>query len=221
VPAGAFLACLIGHHATSKPLAILSITGIPSFRHSFFESSVLLVPEPIKEEEVDRYLSAPVSVGLNASRAAFYPESLLPSGDKKPEWVQPLGKPKGWQGDDGRGMLYDYFLYSNMFLPQVSDVDLGFAWTKDDSGKEKLAAWPTTVVIQGDADVDVSPDVSISVAKALGSKAVLFIAKGEEHLFENCNFIEDKTAGMNTVREAVEALDGAVKKALQLRRSEL
>jgi hypothetical protein len=208
------MACLIGHHAETKPLAILSITGIPTYRHAYFNSSVLLTPEPITEEEVDPYIGAPVSVGRNASRAAFYPESLLPSGDKRPDWVLPAGKPKGWQGD-GRGILYDYFLYTNMFLPLVSDVDPGFAWAKEESGKEKLDAWPMTIIIQGDEDAAVSPDVSISVAKLLDSKALLLIAKGEEHLFENASFLEDVSPGMDVVREAVQALYITVERGLK------
>jgi hypothetical protein len=207
---GCFLACLIGHHANTKPLAILSITGIPTFRHPFFQSSVLLVPEPIKEEEVERYIAAPVSVGMNASRASFYMDSLLASGEKNPDWVPPLGKPEGFRGDDGRGMLYDYYLYENMFLPLVGEADPGFDWATQESGKEKLAKWPVTVLIQGDADVDVSPDVSASVAKALGPRAVFCEAKGQEHLFECASWIKDETSGMEAVRRAVKAVDKAV-----------
>jgi hypothetical protein len=192
----------------------LSITGIPTFRHTFFNSSVLLIPEPIKEEETERWVSAPVSVGMNASRAAFYLDSLLPSGDRNPDWVLPPGKPKGFQGEDGRGILYDYYLHENMHLPLVSDVDPGFEWAKDATSKEKLAAWPKTILIQGDADEAVSPDVSVSVANALGRKAVLCMAKGQEHLFESGNFIEDVTPGMPAVQNAVRALNDAVKAAL-------
>ncbi|TDZ49657.1 hypothetical protein CTRI78_v007969 [Colletotrichum trifolii] len=45
--AGFFMAALTAHHLTPTPIALLSITGITTFRHHFFNSSVLLTPEPV------------------------------------------------------------------------------------------------------------------------------------------------------------------------------
>ncbi|TEA16714.1 hypothetical protein C8034_v011868 [Colletotrichum sidae] len=45
--AGFFMAALTAHHLTPTLIALLSITGITTFRHHFFNSSVLLTPEPV------------------------------------------------------------------------------------------------------------------------------------------------------------------------------
>jgi hypothetical protein len=46
------MASLIAHHAEPPPAALLGITAIPTFRHPFFNTSVLMTPEPIKDEDM-------------------------------------------------------------------------------------------------------------------------------------------------------------------------
>lgn len=61
--AGFFLATIITHHLMPKPLALLANSGIPTFRHPFFNSSVLITPEPLSENELEQLLAEPVSIG--------------------------------------------------------------------------------------------------------------------------------------------------------------
>ncbi|KAK3389779.1 Alpha/Beta hydrolase protein [Podospora didyma] len=217
--AGVFLATLIAHHLTPKPLALLSICGIPTFQHPFFNSSVLLPPDPITEEEVERYITEPVSIGKSpySPEAVFSTEMLLPGGAKNPNFTRnPISLRKGSDQDLNRGLLYDYYLYENMFPILVgSSVDPGFDWTATDA--EKLKQWPITILIQGDADDAVSPEVCSSVAEKLGTgKAVYCEAKGQDHLFEKTKFLEDALPGapgskaMTAVLKAINELGNAV-----------
>ncbi|KAK3935274.1 lipase 2 [Diplogelasinospora grovesii] len=208
--AGFFMAALIAHHAKPKPAALLSITGIPSFRHPFFNSSTLIPPTPVKEEEVDPFIAEPVSIGNSAfPPAIFYLDCLLPSGSKNPTFEVPDEVLSPGVGQDpSRGMLYDYFLYDNAFLSMVGSVDLGFDWARDESQRSRLTAWPVTIFIQGDDDPDVSPSVCEDVVQALGrEKAKLCLAKGRAHLFEKTSYVEDTDEGMDAVRHAIDELD--------------
>lgn len=205
------MATIVAHHSAPKPLALFSITGIPTFRHPFFNSSTLIPPDPISEEEVEHLLVEPVSVGTN-SATVFELDMLLPSGAKNlhfQESAQPASDVSGQ--DPNRGILYDYYLYDNAYVSLVGGVDAGFDWAKDAASSPKLEEWPVTVFIQGDADVDVDKDVCASVAQLLGDKKGRWcIAVGQGHLFEKASFIEDEGPGMDVVRQAVDELDRAV-----------
>ncbi|KAK3323121.1 Alpha/Beta hydrolase protein [Cercophora scortea] len=218
--AGFFLATIIVHHLTPKPAALLSITGIPTFRHRFFNSSVLIPPDPVDEMDVETYMVEPVSVGRSPydPLAIFYVDSLLPDGSKNPDFSS-AGRqpPPNNDQDQNRGLLYDYWLYENAFITMVDSVDLGFDWAADEHQKTKLKEWPVTIFIQGSSDLDVSPDVCADVASALGpEKAIYCEAPGQDHLFEAHKFLEDHLideAGqdcMDAVRKAVAELDKVV-----------
>lgn len=198
---------------TPPPLALLSIAGIPTFHHLFFTSSRLLPPDPIPEDDVASYLSRSpedLTVGRHPwdKLAIFHLESLLPDGKRKEEFdgtKAPL--PPGNDGPPERGLLYDYFLYENLFPDLIGgrEVDRGF-----DSPPE--GKWPMTVMIQGDADDDVDPAVCRDVAGKLGERAMLLVAEGKGHLFERSKFWEEVEVeeGLVVVRKAVEALDEVV-----------
>ncbi|KAK1749767.1 alpha/beta-hydrolase [Echria macrotheca] len=214
--AGNFLATLIAHHLTPKPLAVLSITGIPTFRHRFFNSSVLIPSEPVTEDDVAPFVSGPVTIGRDASHplSVFDVHKLDASGAKNPLFVPGDRLPPEWAHDPERGLLYDFYLHENLFLDFVGSVDPGFDWAENKSDPEKLKNWPTTIFIQGDADDDVEADVCSSVASALGDKAMYFEAKGMPHLYERHMFLEDIENGTGpgevAVKQAITALDGVI-----------
>lgn len=202
------MACLIAHHFEPPHAALLCITGIPTFRHPFFNSATLLTPEPIQYGDMSGFISGPVEVRVTPERdrTAFNLKQLYPNGLKNAHYVAPPrpSLPAESQRWD-RGALYDYYPHENAFLTLVDKVDPGFDWTKQDP--QKLRAWPVTIFIQGDEDYDVSMDVTLEAVKSLGSEnAKLYLAERQGHLFE-ATFIEDDTEGMNAVREAVAFLD--------------
>ncbi|KAI1123411.1 alpha/beta-hydrolase [Nemania abortiva] len=213
--AGFFCATLVAHHLQPSPLALLSITGIPTFRHPFFNSSTLIPPEPFTTAQVQKYFDEPVSVGSTpvADSMIFYPGSLTESGAKNAGFKRPKPacSPSGGDGGISRGCLYDYYVYENAFLPMLESVDLGYEWAKYDPQSQKLADWPPTVFIHGNSDPDVDVDVPITAAGCLGSeKAKLIMAEGQEHLFEAACFLEDEGVGMDAVRRAIKELDKAL-----------
>ncbi|KAK5651896.1 hypothetical protein OQA88_11555 [Cercophora sp. LCS_1] len=212
--AGFFFGTLIAYHLSPKPLALFSITGIPTFKHEFFNSSVLIPSEPISEDDVEPYISEPVTVGKHVfdARGCFDLEQLRSDGSKNLSYTPKTTKVPGFDRDPDRGLLYDYYLYENLFVDLVGDVDPGFDWTKDESQKRKLADWPVTIFIQGDDDDDVSPKVWEYVAGQLGEKAVHFEAKGQGHLFEKSSYLEDFEDGAPAavVKKAIEELDRVV-----------
>ncbi|KAI3541573.1 hypothetical protein CSPX01_07381 [Colletotrichum filicis] len=217
--AGFFIASLTAHHLHPTPLALLSITGITTFRHPFFSSSVLLTPEPITEAQMSHHLSAPVSIGVTSANnpQVFHVEKILPDGAKNTAFVLPPLP----ISDDGncdefpRGCLYDYYLYRNEFLNLVGEIDPGYEWAESEMGESRAAAWPPTTIIQGDADEDVDLSVSTHMVHCLGdSKVKLFLAEGQPHLYEATRFIEDDMSGMDAVRQAVSNLEADLARAL-------
>ncbi|KAI0474834.1 alpha/beta-hydrolase [Xylaria cf. heliscus] len=216
--AGFFCAAMVAHHLQPQPMALLSITGIPTFRHPFFNSSTLILPAPFTKTQVQKYLDEPVSVGSkpDADSMVFYPDSLTETGAKKAGYERPNPTPGPSDGNDGlaRGCLYDYFVYENAFVPMLDAWDPGYEWAATHPQGTKLAQWPTTILIQGDNDPDVDMDVTVQTAKTLGpEKAKLFIAEGQSHLFEAASFLEDSGLGMDAVRRAIKELDNALLKA--------
>jgi pimeloyl-ACP methyl ester carboxylesterase len=209
---GFFMACLVAHHINPPPAAILSITGISTFRHPFFNSAILLTPAPITDVEMSDYLKGPLEVGETTEydRTAFNLNQLLPSGSKNPAYAA-LQRPSDVTPSSkwDRGALYDYYLYRDAFVDLTGDVDPGFEWVK--GNPEKLASWPPTSFIQGTDDDDVSMDVTRYAAESLGpTKAKLYLAEGQGHLFEATFFLEDDKLGMDAVRQAVACLDQAL-----------
>jgi hypothetical protein len=210
------MASLLGHHAIPKPIALLSITGIPTFQHRFFRSSTLLTPEALTEADMARHLNGPVEIGTPETNgnSAFYLGKLTSEGKANRSFMPPM--PVGSTGDDcPRGYLYDYYLYWNKYPDMVREVDPGFGTPDEPPSVEFRKAWPTTIIIQGDDDYDVSMDVSSHMADSMGEdKVKLFLAAEQGHLFEHRRFIEDIDVAMNTVREAVKCLDSVVQAAL-------
>ncbi|CAJ2512512.1 Uu.00g055270.m01.CDS01 [Anthostomella pinea] len=189
--AGFFMANLIAHHVTPEPVAMLSLTGVPTFRHEFFNSSVLLTPAPIRDEDVASFVNGPLKAGTTNAYdpSAFVVDRLLPSGERNPGFAQPA-PPVGIGVNPNavtRESLYDYWLHRNEYLKLVGDVDQGFQWAKDDPKGEKLKSGRR-----------------LSSSK----KAMLCLAQGEGHLFEATSLFEDSSPGMDAVREAVRLLDG-------------
>ncbi|OLN87581.1 hypothetical protein CCHL11_06108 [Colletotrichum chlorophyti] len=217
--AGFFMASLTAHHTNPPPIALLSVTGITTFRHPFFNSSVLLTPEPIIEEQMAHHLSGPVSVGTTSANnpQIFHLEKLLLTGAKNTTFSTPAVPIT----DDGntdefpRGCLYDYYLHKNKFLDLVGEVDPGYEWAKLDSSMHRVTAWPPTTIIQGDADDHVDLAVSTHMVDCLGeSKVKLFLAKGQPHRYEATRFLEDDIQGMDAVRMAVSNLEADVARAI-------
>jgi len=215
-PLGFFLATLIAHHASPKPIALFSITGIPTFRHKFFNSSVLIPMEPITDDDVAHFATEPVTVGRHAwdPTALFDVNMLLPDGSKNTQFQPEKKHHPDCDGDPTRGLLYDYYLYENLFLDFVGNVDPGFDWARDKSNASKLEEWPVTILIQGDNDDDLSPGVASEVAATLGDKAVYCKAEGQGHLFERHRYFEDilesPGGGNLAVQQAIAALDKVV-----------
>ncbi|CAM1510880.1 Fc.00g083930.m01.CDS01 [Cosmosporella sp. VM-42] len=209
--AGYFVASLIPQHGwMSTPLAMFSISGINTFRHPFFNSSTLLVPEPIEKSDMAPFFDGPVVVGTNpvGSASTFVLEKLLPNGTKNPDWYPPIRAP---QLEHHKGELYDYYIYKNEWETLVGTIDLGWEWADLEHMQDRRQDWPQTVIFHGNADDDVPLDMSQQLQKKLGDdKVSLFIAEGQPHLFELTNFIEDEGPGMDAVREAVSCLDEIV-----------
>lgn len=211
---GFFLACQTAHHCNPPPIALLSIEGINTFHHKFFNSSTLLTPEPIKDSEVAEFITGDAIVGVtpSTSTSKFYPEKLLADFSKNADFVAPKGtNPAEDEFHDNRGLLYDYYTYNNAFIKLLGETDPGYDWAVTDDARRKK--WPQTVIFHGNDDYDVELDVSEDMKKKLGDRVDLFIAEGKPHLFERALFLEDDDSGMKVVREAIARLDEIVSKA--------
>lgn len=209
------MASLTAHHLTPPPAALLSVTGITTFQHRFFNSSILIPPEPFTEEQIAHHLSAPLSVGtVSASDPqVFRLDKILPTGarDTTSDFLPVKTSEDNNSERFPRGCLYNYYLHKNEFPNLVGDIDPGYEWAKLESGQTKAAAWPPTTIIQGDADEHVDLAVSTHMVECLGeSKVKLFLAKNQPHRYEATRFLEDDVAGMDAVRQAVANLEGDV-----------
>ncbi|UKZ83162.1 hypothetical protein TrVFT333_010967 [Trichoderma virens FT-333] len=178
---GVFMAALIAHHCQPKPLALLSIQGINTFRHPFFNSSIQTAGEEIPHAIMENFVP-PVPPERTASSDGSF-----------------------------RGMLYDYYTFNNAFVGIVDSVDPGYQWAKLPEARDRVAQWPRTVIFHGNQDPDVELNVSEDMRDCLGEdKVTLIIADGQPHLYELEKFIEDDAPGMDAVREAVARLDEIV-----------
>ncbi|PNY26369.1 Uncharacterized protein TCAP_03701 [Tolypocladium capitatum] len=215
---GAFAAALIAHHCQPTPLALLSIQGINTFRHAFFNSSTQLTPEPIQDADMADIIAGPMMVGATAPGAAsaFRLEKLRADGSKDPDYKTPPAPAPAQDGPPpkhARGELYDYYTYKNGWLDLVGEIDVGYEWAREKSpaARDRVAKWPPTVVLHGNADYDVPLDVSEQMRDCLGGdKVSLFVADGQPHLYELTRFIDDDAPGMGAVRDAVKRLDEIV-----------
>ncbi|KAK7403799.1 hypothetical protein QQX98_010441 [Neonectria punicea] len=210
---GVLSAALIAHHCTPPPLALFSICGINTFRHPFFNSSTLLTPEPIEDADMAPFIALPPSVGQTpfGSPTAFVLDMLLANGAKNPEFQYPYEPPRS---GIHRGALYEYYIYNNVWLDLLGDVDVGYEWAKDPANKARRERWPPTVIFHGNADPAVPFDVSQKMQECLGDdKVTIFVAEGQAHLFELMNFLEDDGPGMKVVRDAFGYFEDIVKHA--------
>ena len=209
---GAFLPMVAAHHLQPTPLAVLSLEGVSTFRHPFFNSSTLLVPEPFRDEDVADLLAGPASVGDTPEHdeSHFDMRRLGPDGCKNPDFRPPPAPAQAAErtGKHSREALYDYFLSRNQYLALVGDIDPGFEWARDPAQAARRGAWPATVVVHSAADVDVPVGVSEVMVDGLGrDKVELLVVEGQGHLFTQDKFWEDDGPEMGVVRRAVARLD--------------
>lgn len=219
--AGFFLAALIAHHVDPKPAALLSISGIPTFRHPFFNSSYCITPVPLDRDELSKYFREPVAVGTSTFHVptVFEPDFLCRDGTKNPDARPRDDIMLSLDGQDpGRGALYDYFVSSNEFLSYLDSVDPGFDWAASDDPQDhqRLDSWPVTIFLQGDQDISLDKAVSLDTAAKLGPRAIYLNVSGQGHTFGRSKFLEDeerKDGGpdaMEVVKRAVAELDRLV-----------
>ncbi|KAL6863583.1 alpha/beta-hydrolase [Trichoderma novae-zelandiae] len=209
---GFFMAAIIAHSCHPKPLALFSIQGINTFRHRFFNSSVLIPDEEVSHASMQKHIAGPTQVGdMEPDESTFVLDKLTPEGAKNPDFTLPE-KPEGAPSDESyRGMLYDYYTFNNSFVDLVGDVDPGYQWAKLPDAKDRVAEWPKTVIFHGNNDPDVELNVSEDMRDCLGEdKVTLIIADGQHHLYELEKFIEDDAPGMDAVKQAVAKLDEIV-----------
>ncbi|RMJ12907.1 hypothetical protein CDV36_007457 [Fusarium kuroshium] len=211
--AGFFNSALIINNCSPPPIALLGICGLHTFRHPFYNSSTLLLPEPIEDVDVAEFISRPIEVGKQevGSIASFALEKLLPDGSKNPDYKPPKAPVIQDPPKHPRGHLYEYYIYKNLWLDLVGDIDAGYTWAKDPSNKRRVESWPPTVLIHGDADLHVPLDIAEQMRECLGEDKVrLFVANGMHHLFETFYFLEGDGPGMDAVRDALKCFDGIV-----------
>lgn len=201
------------------PAALVSFSGITTFQHPFFKSSTLLTPQPVTDEEVAQFVrpgEAVVGKVQPYDTMVFHTDMLDREGRKnasftrpaKPEWPEGAEadrEDKYWQA---RSMLYDYYLYKNEYPVMMADVDPGFEWAKDEANAERKKAWPPTIIIHGDKDVDVDLALATHMVECLGEdKVKLILAKNQEHMPGLTKFLEDDNGGMDAIRQSLSELD--------------
>lgn len=205
------MAAIIAHQCESKPLALLSIQGINTFRHRFFNSSLLLAEQEIPPSTMEKFITGPMESGddMHPDESAFVLDKLTSDGAKNPNYRPP--KTESTNRSIYRGMLYDYYTFNNSFVDLVGSVDPGYQWAKLPDAKDRVAQWPKTVIFHGNNDPDVELNVSEDMRNCLGEdKVTLIIADGQPHLYELEKFIEDDAPGMDVVRQSVARLDEIV-----------
>ncbi|KAJ5979886.1 Endomembrane protein 70-like protein [Penicillium waksmanii] len=210
------MAAVAIHHLQPPPLALFSISGILTFQHPFFNSSIKL-DQNLAQADITPYLSGAVTVGYNPAydEWAFDPEMLTPSSSmRNHNYVRPT-KPATMSSTDARSYqrrkLYEFFVNKNMYVEMVEGVDLGFDWATE--RHNKWNDWPPTIIVQGDNDDDVNKDVAIYVAKLLGEKAKLFLAERKGHMFEATAFLDDEVEGLDVVRRAARELENVIERS--------
>ncbi|KAH8168629.1 endomembrane protein 70-like protein [Sarocladium implicatum] len=220
---GFFLACTLARdRSVSLKGPLLSICGIPSFQHPFFSSSNLLTDEPISEELVRPHEEGPVIAWAyeEGDPDILDLKTLNSDGSKNNQYVRNSdASPHNTNLEERkrtnpalmrRGMLWAYYVYQKLFPSLIGAVDSGFADPAKDNQHHRLA-WPRTIVVHGDADKDFPLEGSMWMKDAIGEDRVqVFVAKGQDHLFELGCFLEDEGEAMDVLRDALRALDRAV-----------
>ncbi|KAJ4144530.1 hypothetical protein LMH87_003411 [Akanthomyces muscarius] len=219
--AGFFLASFLGRTANPPPLALFSIAGINSFTHPFYRSSVLVTPEVTPDSAVEPALAGPLVVGRSIPNghddaSIFRVDALQSDAARDPAWTPPAvpdtRTPQEKQMWDARALLYRYLIYHNRWPDMTAALDGGREWHAWTAARR--AQWPPTVIFHGSADSAVPLEVSEQLREVMGAdKVSVFVAEGQDHLFERAMFLEDERPGMNAVRDAVAKLVEVVKQA--------
>lgn len=106
---------------------------------------------------------------------------------------------------DARALLYRYLIYENRWPAMVAALDGGREWEGWTAARR--ARWPPTVIFHGGGDTAVPLAVSERLREVMGrDRVALFVAEGQDHLFERAMFLEEERPGMDTVRKAVAKL---------------
>ncbi|KAF4459460.1 hypothetical protein FALBO_13787 [Fusarium albosuccineum] len=214
--AGFFTSAVIANHCSPPPLALFAISGIHTFRHSFFNSSTLILPEPIEYSDMAEFIAGPIEVGKNdeGSIATFELDKLLADGSKNPNYKAPETPVVPNPPKYTRGALYEYYIYKNAWVDLLGEIDPGYTWAQNPDNGERVKSWPPTVLLHGDADRHVPLDIPQKMQECLGDdKVKLVVAEGQEHLFETFYYLEDDKPGMDQVRMALKCLDDIVSAA--------
>ncbi|UNI15849.1 hypothetical protein JDV02_002343 [Purpureocillium takamizusanense] len=226
---GVFPATLIVHNCEPPPLALFSIQGINTFRHPHYTSSTLISPEPIRDEDMAEAIAGPLTVGVSVPGADnVFRMDMLRRADasRNPDYsYDEAEEQQPPPPRNPRSGMYEYYTHRNAWPGMVGDVDVGFAWAREEEKEEeergtaearraRVARWPPTVIFHGDADVAVPLALSEQMRDCLGEdKVSLFVAPGQEHLYDLTRFIEDPAPEMDVVRQAVARLDEIVVQA--------
>lgn len=211
---GFFLASFLGRTASPPPLALLSIAGINSFTHPFYRSSTLVTPDVTPDAAVEPALAGPLVVGRSIPNGHdgagdFRVDALRGDGLRDPAWTPPVvpdtrtaQERRMW---DARALLYRYLIYHDRWPGMTAALDGGREWHAWTAARR--AQWPPTVVFHGSADSAVPLQVSEQLREVMGADRVsVFVAEGQDHLFERAMFLEDNKPGMDAVRDAVAKL---------------
>lgn len=136
---------------------------------------------------------------------------LLPNGSRNPDFKQPALVVAEEHLDRRGGLMYEHYIRTNKYPGLVQAIDDGFEWAGTDEQKRQL--WPPTVIFHGNADIAVPHDISVMMQQKLGKDKVdIFIAEGQDHLFESSLCLEDTELCMDVVRRALARLDEVVAK---------
>jgi len=159
---GGVLAFLATHHLTPSPLALLIYYAGPSTHNPFFTSSRVHVygggtGEPMHESQISHFLTEPVTTGHTSPHDAFDIGCLSEDYSENKDWVRPDEVQTGLP----RVALFPWFLQTNRYPELLGDVDRGLE-------DERWKAYPKTVLIHGDKDVDAPYQGSLDAKSVIG-----------------------------------------------------
>ncbi|EGX97201.1 pirin [Cordyceps militaris CM01] len=223
--AGFFLASFLGRTANPPPLALFSIAGINSYTHPFYRSSTLVTPERTPAAAVAAALQpGPPIVGRSIPNgghegaAAFCVAALREDGSRDPDFFPPTPGADGRSAEerrmwDARALLYRYLIYENRWPAMVAALDGGREWEGWTAARR--ARWPPTVIFHGGGDTAVPLAVSERLREVMGrDRVALFVAEGQDHLFERAMFLEEERPGMDTPTATLAKLSAAKQQLL-------
>lgn len=167
-------------------------------------------------------ISGPLVVGSSIpggheKAGIFRVEALTPDGTYDPHFQSPEPTDPRSAVDKKlwgqRELLYSYYIHRNLYPGMTAAMDGGREW--HDWSAERKAQWPPTVIFHGNADTAVPLEVSSDFLTVMGADRVfMFVAQGQDHLFERARFIEEDAPGMEAVRDAVARLSSLVKERM-------